>query len=494
LLAQSYLNALFQTLDQISAHPFRPRIADVLLISPPPEVGNVPVTAPVVLGQQVGIDLTPLLRRAHGGVLILSANDLLVTLGQSTGAWAALREALLTQQLTLRGTVAPPIPLAVKVAVVGSFAQWNVLVEAAPDFAHLFRYRAFLEPRVPWSQEGEAVYAALADGLAAQDQLPSPDPSAVAALIETGARRVESRRYLSTNITRLHDLVREAGHLVLSATRTASSGDVVISRREVEDVFARRQYEQGYFAQVELQRILEGRQLVPTDGDEVGAITGLWADLELPEESWHGGPSRHSATIGPGREERLIDVEREADAADKSHIEGALTMIGFLTWRYGHDVPISLVARLRGEQRQQANGGSASAAELFMLLSALADVPIWRCRAVTGQVGQHGDIQAIGGVNQKIEGFWRLCRARWNAGEHPNQGFGVLIPVANVDDLMLPREVAQDIAEQGWFTIWPISTLDEALPLLTGWTADEIHSRVARRLHAFYDIAARLHT
>jgi predicted ATP-dependent protease len=169
-----------------------------------------------------------------------------------------------------------------------------------------------------------------------------------------------------------------------------------------------------------------------------------------------------------------------------------MTMEGYLANRYGQDRPVSLSARIRFEQQHGGTGGdSASAAELFALLSALAQVPIRRSVAVTGAVGQYGEIQPIGGVNTKIEGFFDLCRARRAAGEQPVGGYGAIIPAVNTRDLMLRPDVAYAIAQEGWFSIWPINWVDEGIPLLMGVPADQIHARVNDRLKRFYELATQ---
>ncbi|HEX8035115.1 MAG TPA: S16 family serine protease, partial [Ktedonobacterales bacterium] len=192
--------------------------------------------------------------------------------------------------------------------------------------------------------------------------------------------------------------------------------------------------------------------------------------------------------------ERIVDIEREAAAADPNHVRGLLTMEGYLTHRYGQNRRLSIVARVRFEQEHGATGGdSASAAELFALISALAQVPLRRSLAVTGAVGQYGEIQPIGGVNTKIAGFWEICRARRAQGEQSDGGYGVIIPATNTRDLMLHPEIAASIANEGWFHILPISTVDEGLTLLTGLPAQSIHDRVEQRLHQFSELSKREH-
>jgi predicted ATP-dependent protease len=222
----------------------------------------------------------------------------------------------------------------------------------------------------------------------------------------------------------------------------------------------------------------------------VGQINGLTVVTVYPPgpDSRFGVPFRLTVTVTPGRE-RLVDVEREADHADRSHVAGALTMAGYLAWRYGHDRPIHAVARLRFEQGGTTSGPSASAAELFALLSALAGVPLRACVAVTGAVGQHGEVQVIGGVSDKIEGFWQICRLRREQGELPDGAYGILVPAANTGDLLLRPEVAQAIAEEGWFHIWPIANVDQGIPMLTGMPAQGVHERVNATLDRYYSLA-----
>ncbi|HEV2238952.1 MAG TPA: S16 family serine protease, partial [Ktedonobacterales bacterium] len=237
--------------------------------------------------------------------------------------------------------------------------------------------------------------------------------------------------------------------------------------------------------------ILQDRERVPTTGAAVGQITGLSVLNYTPHEARFGTPFRVSVTVSPGQE-RLIDIERESRAADETHIAGALTMAGFLAWRYGRQRAINVVARTRFEQLDNETvGPSASAAELLALLSALAEAPVRAALAVTGAVSQQGEMQLVGGINAKIEGFWEICHARQAQGEAPAGGYGILIPAANAGDIMLRADIADDIASGGWFHIWPVATVDEALPLLTGLGASAIHARVARTLRRFTELVER---
>jgi predicted ATP-dependent protease len=371
------------------------------------------------------------------------------------------------------------------------------ILERSEDYGRLFRYRSVFEESAAWTEEAEAAYAALCDGVARVYSLPPFDHAAVGALIEEGARRtsIYSRSRVITDLALLRDLSVEAGRYAQERGESPAGGSatlagVTTTAADVDAVLARRRDTYSRPALESREDILTGRAVVPTAGSVVGQVNGLTVVTVYPPgpDSRFGVPFRLTVTVTPGRE-RLVDVEREADHADRSHVAGALTMAGYLAWRYGHDRPIHAVARLRFEQGGSTAGPSASAAELFALLSALAGVPIHSCVAVTGAVGQHGEVQVIGGVSDKIEGFWQICRTRRELGEIPSSTYGILIPAANMGDLMLRPEVAQVIAAEGWFHVWPIATVDEGIPLLTGLSASAIHERVDATLARYYELA-----
>ena len=437
--------------------------------------------APVVVGTLIREKLDDLLMRANGGVLILPATDPLVV----DGAWLALNAALTTR--TLRVKVGwPAMPLSVRVVLIGDNSAYTGLANAAGEFTRLFRYETWLNAATPWTANAEAAYAALADGVAWRHGLPACDVSGVARLVEEGARRGDglNRSYLSTDLLWLHDLVVESGRIARSRGAAAASGS------DVSAVLTRRRQMQVANARRVREAILSGQAITPTAGSAIGQINGLGIIEVHPSEGTFAVPIRISATVNAGRDERLLDIEREADQADADHVRGEMTIEGYLANRYGQAQPINLVARIRFEQEHGTTGGdSASGAILFALLSALAQTPIRYSYAVTGAVGQYGEMQPIGGVNTKIEGFWELCRQRRALGEQPDGGYGVLIPAVNGRDLMLRDEVAESIAREGWFHIWPVNTVDEAITVLTGVPADEITARVERRLARFHEIS-----
>ncbi|HEX9056855.1 MAG TPA: AAA family ATPase [Ktedonobacterales bacterium] len=437
--------------------------------------------APVVVASLIRNDIHDLLLRANGGVVVLSASELAGT----DGAWTTLATALRSGSLALKDGW-PVLPLNVRVALFGTGESYNTLYGASDDFGRLFRFEAWCVSVVDWTNEAEAAYAALADGVAHRYTLPRFDASAVARLVEEGARRADSqnRAHLTTDLLLLRDLAAEAGALASARHAAATSGS------DVSAALQRRRALQGVNARRVREAILTGQDIAPTSGAAIGQINGLGIFEFHPSEGNFAAPIRISATATAGRDERLVDIEHEARQADADHVRGAMTAEGYLAWRYGQSRPISLVARVRFEQEHGTTGGdSASGAVLFALLSALAQVPIRDSLSVTGAVGQYGEIQPIGGVNTKIEGFWELCRQRRAQGEQSPGGYGVLIPAVNARDLMLRDDVAESIASEGWFHIWPINTVDEGLPLLTGVSADEIHARVDQRLQRFYELS-----
>jgi hypothetical protein len=449
-------------------------------------------SAPVIVASPLrGGELTRALLRANGGVLILSATDL-VEREQTTAEWATLRAALRSGSLALRGVGEPAVPLALRVALIGAYSPLSVL-ERADDFGRLFRYRAKFDYQTPWTPEAEAIYATIASAVTRRYSLPALDATAVGGLVEEGARRSQDRHraYLTTDLLLPRDLTVEAARIAHARATAATSTTAVTTADDVEAALAARRAQQGETARLAREAILLARDQVPTTGAVVGQITGLSVLNYSPHEARFATPFRLSVTVSPGREQ-LIDIERESRSADETHIAGALTMAGFLAWRYGRHRAINVVARTRFEQLDNETvGPSASAAELFALLSALAEVPIHASLAVTGAVSQQGEMQLVGGVNAKIEGFWEICRVRQAQGEAPPGGYGILIPAANATDLMLRPDVAASIATGEWFHIWPVTSVDQALPLLTGMSARDIHDRVAQTLQHFTEIVAR---
>jgi lon-related putative ATP-dependent protease len=437
------------------------------------------------------------LHHANGGYLMLDAQRLLA----GNFGWASLKRALnageirietLEQLLSTASTVSlqpEPIPLDVKVVLLGSSPTYYLLSAVDDDFKELFKVPADFDDRVERTADATLLYARFIAAVVRREQLRPFDRSAVARVIERAARLVGDSDRLSTGLRDIVDLLQEADQLA------ADGGKSTVTAAEVQKaVDAQFRRSDRIYRRLQ-EEIGRGTIRVETDGAEVGQVNGL-SVMTLGGLSF-GNPSRITARVRLGRGE-VVDIEREVELGGPLHSKGVLILSGFLGGRFGNARPLTLNASLVFEQSYGGvDGDSASAAELFALLSALAEAPINQSFAVTGSVDQLGRIQAIGGVNEKIEGFFDACRITGFTGRQ-----GVIIPASNVKHLMLRQDVVGAAAE-GRFRIFPIETVDEGLELLTGIPAGEpdkdgnypdgtLNQRIAARLDAFAAKAAEL--
>jgi lon-related putative ATP-dependent protease len=416
------------------------------------------------------------LHRANGGYLVL---DVLRVLTQPF-AWDALKRSLraaeiriqsLGHELSLISTVSlepEPIPLNVKIVLVGERHLYYLLHAYDPEFAELFKVAVDFEDDIARDAGSDMAYAQTIAAVARREKLRPLDRSGVARVIERLSREAGDAEKISVNMGALADLLRETDYWAGNSGRAVITGEDV--RRAIEAQIARA----DRVKQKLQEHIQRGSLLIDTTGSRSGQVNGL-AVLQLGGYSF-GTPHRITARtrLGGGG---VVDIERESEMGGPIHSKGVLILSGFLAGRYVVNKPLSVSASLVFEQSYGGvEGDSASSAELYALLSALADAPIRQSFAVTGSVNQHGEVQAIGGVNEKIEGFFEVCRARGLSGEQ-----GVLIPESNVKNLMLNDEVVQAVAD-GRFAIYPIRHVDEGIALLTGDAAATIHSRVEHRL------------
>jgi len=412
------------------------------------------------------------LHRANGGFLVLDALKVL----QQPYAWEGLKRCLkagvvriesLSDLIGLSSTVQlepEPMPLDVKIVLIGERLVYYLLSQYDPDFAALFKINADFESEIERNADNSRAYAQLIATLARRERLRPLSAAAVARLIEHAARLAGDAQRLSTQTQPLHDLMREADHLA------GAGGSPRIERAHVEDALAAHERRHERLRRRQLDLILRGQILVDTAGQHVGQVNGL-AVVALGEDTF-AHPVRITATVRVGAGE-VIDIEREVKLGGPIHSKGVLILSSFMAARYGRQVPLSLKASLVFEQSYAGiEGDSASVAELAALLSAVAEAPIMQALAVTGSVNQFGVVQPVGGINEKIEGFFDLCAARGLSGEQ-----GVLIPAANVAHLMLKPAVVQ-AARQGLFRIWPVATVDEALALLTGLAPEALDARI----------------
>ena len=435
------------------------------------------------------------LHKANGGYLIIDARRLL----QSPFAYEALKRALKSSEIRIEPpaetsglgvvpqTLDPaPIPLDVKVILTGEREIYYMLAEGDPDFLGLFKVQADFDDAIARTPANDRAYAGVIASIIDEHKLKAADASGVARIIEEGARLADDREKLSVEIGYISDLVREADYWANKARRDIISIDDV---KAAVDAQIRRADRIKDRAQETIER---GVVLVDTDGLKVGQVNGL-AVMQVGQFMF-GRPSRITARVSMGQG-RIVDIEREAKLGGATHSKGMMILQGFIAGRYAQKLPLSLGATLTFEQSYGGvDGDSASSTEIYALLSALANVPINQGFAVTGSVNQWGEVQAIGGANYKIEGFFDICKARGLTG-----GQGVLIPASNVQHLMLREDVVEACkAEQ--FSVYGVDTIDRGIEILTGMAAgaltddetyptDSINGRVDARLRNFAEAA-----
>ena len=436
------------------------------------------------------------IHRANGGYLLLEARKLL----SEPYAWEALKRALRSECIKIEApgaaaspmtttTLEPePIPLDVKVILFGDRQLYYRLAALDPDFNDLFKVAADFEEVLEREDDADLLYAQLLGSIARREDIRPLDPTAVARVIDRSARLSGSSEKLSVRMGPVVDLIREADFWA------AEAGDEVLSRDHIERALDEQERRVSRVRERSYEIITDDTILIDTDGAKIGQINGL-SVLQLGGFSF-GKPTRISARVGVGTG-RVIDIEREVELGGPLHTKGVLILSGFLAARFAQDYPLSLAATLVFEQSYGGvDGDSASSTELYALLSALADAPIKQSFAVTGSVNQHGEIQAIGGVNEKIEGFFEICEHRGLTGDQ-----GVLIPPANVRNLMLSQKVVE-AARKGTFHIHAVDRIDQGIELLTGMPAGErdadgrfpegsINDKVERRLRHFAEARQR---
>jgi len=430
------------------------------------------------------------LHRANGGYLILDAVKVLT----QPLAWETLKRALrarevrtesLGQALSLITTVSlepEPIPLDIKVVLVGERMLYYLLHNYDPEFGELFKVGADFEEDMRREPQSDALYARMLATLARKEGLLPLAPDAVARVIEQAARDAGDREKLSLRMRDLLDLLRESDFW------TREKAQTVVTAAHVENAIDAREQRAGRIYDRQQEAVQNGTLLIDTSGERVGQANGL-AVIELGGFSF-GMPHRITARVRAGGG-RVIDIEREVALGGPLHSKGVLILSGYIAGHYAIKAPLTLTASLVFEQSYGGvDGDSASMIELITLLSALADVPLKQGIAMTGSVNQQGDVQPIGGVNEKIEGFFRVCKTRGLTG-----GNGVIIPASNARHLMLRGEVIDAVAA-GKFSVYTVRNVDQGLEILTGMTAGErnplgrfpegtVNHRVEQRLIEF---------
>ncbi|MBO1924318.1 Lon protease family protein [Thiomicrorhabdus sp. 6S3-12] len=402
------------------------------------------------------------LHQANGGYLVLDVRKIL----SSPYAWEGLKRALssreikiesLEQLMSLASTTSlqpEPIPLDIKVVLTGSRLLYYLLKHYDPEFSRLFKVSADFSEDMIRDDDNIELYVRLIAGIQQRNHLLPLDRNAVEKVIEQSSRMAQDAFRISLHMGNLSDLLVEADHWARKQRRES------IAKQDVRQAIEMRLFMMGQIKERLQEAVIRGIYKIATSGEAVAQVNGL-SVMELDGYAF-GRPSRITATarLGSGK---VIDIEREVELGGAIHSKGVMILSSYLASHYARERPLALSATLVFEQSYGSlEGDSASAAELCTLLSAIAEVPLKQSLAITGSVNQHGEIQAIGGVNEKVEGFFDICRERGLSGEQ-----GVIIPHSNIQHLMLKEEIVQAV-EKGKFHLYAVSKIDEAMTLLTG--------------------------
>jgi lon-related putative ATP-dependent protease len=407
------------------------------------------------------------IHRANGGYLVLPVEDTL----RNLLSWDGLKRTLRSKEIhieelgELLGYIATkslrpqPIPLDIKIVLVGGPTFYHLLYEYDEEFPELFKVKADFDIRMDLTDQNVHDFVSFLCTFCQKENLRHLDSSGVARLMEHALRLAADQEKMSTHFGALADVVYEAHYWAL---REDSAN---ITAQHVQKALDEKIYRSNLTQKHIQEMIARGTILIETTGQTPGQLNGL-SVIGLGDYMF-GQPTRITATVGPGRE-GIIDIEREVEMGGPIHSKGVLILGGYLSHKYAQDKPLTLSARLVFEQSYEGvEGDSASSTELYSILSALSGLPIKQGTAVTGSVNQRGEVQAIGGVNQKIEGFYNVCKAKGLTGEQ-----GVIIPMSNVKNLMLREEVVEAVRSNK-FHIWTVETIDEGIQILTGVPAGD---------------------
>ncbi len=402
------------------------------------------------------------LHEANGGYLVLPARELLT----SPLSYSALKRALQTKEILIEEASGPtgaltvksldpePIPLTLKVIVIGEPMLYQQLYLLDPEFRELFKVKAEFDTTMDRTDENIQVYGAFVCMLHDKEDLRPLTADAIAAVVDYSSRLADNQTKLSIRFDIIADIIREANFYAQEQQKS------IIEISEIKRSLEERIYRSNLLAE-KIRELIEKRViLITTDGNVVGQVNGL-SVLSLGDFSF-GRPQRVTASVALGRG-KIVDIEREAKLGGPLHTKGVLILSGYLANKFGKNKLLGLAARIVFEQSYSGiDGDSASSTELYALLSVLSDIPIQQRFAVTGSVNQHGEVQAIGCVNEKIEGYFEVCKAKGLTGNH-----AVIIPKSNMQNLMLKDEVIQAV-RTGKFHIYAVETIDEGIELLTG--------------------------
>lgn len=432
--------------------------------------------------------------QANGGYLILNVLDVL----RQPFSWDALKRVIKTREAKIEdpgefygfstaGLRPEPIPVEVKVILVGPPLLYHLLQAYEEDFSKIFKVKADFDVDVERDERQDRQYARFVSKLCRDEGLPHFGADAVAEIIHQGFRVAERHDRLSLRFSLISDVIREAGYWA------RRDGRSFVTRADVETAVAHKRHRSNLPEQWIQDEIREGTLMVDLDGEVVGQVNGL--SIQLLGDYAFGRPTRITTRTFVGTK-GVIDIQREAELAGHIHSKGVMTLAGFLAGKFAGAHPFALNATLTFEQTySEVEGDSAAVAELAAILSSLANVPVRQYLAITGSVNQLGEVQPIGGVNEKIEGFFESCKKRGLTGKQ-----GVIIPARNAKHLALRHDVVEAVA-RGTFTVYGVNTVEEAIELLTGLPAgergpdgeyppDTVYGRAAKRLAEMAQIVA----
>ncbi|MBN1614438.1 MAG: AAA family ATPase [Deltaproteobacteria bacterium] len=404
--------------------------------------------------------------RANGGYLVLNALDVFI----EPGVWLALKRTLRNRTMEIQSfdpfylfassALKPePIEIKVKVVMIGDAYLYERLYELDEDFKKIFKVKADFDTVMERKDETQRKYAEFIRKICSDEHLLPFDRSGTAAVIEYGVRLAGRQKKLSTEFHRITDILREASYWA------GKEGGSRVTEKHVDQAIEEKIYRKKMIEEKIQEMIADGLILIDSEGSRVGQVNGLSVH-DLGEYAF-GRPSRITAQTSMGKA-GIINIERESDLSGRTHNKGVLILAGYLRGKYAQDKPLTLTTSICFEQSYGGiDGDSASSTEVYAILSSLADLPIRQEVAVTGSVNQNGEIQPIGGINQKIEGFFDVCNVRGLTGTQ-----GVMIPHQNIGDLMLRKGIVEAVS-QGKFHIYPVQTIDQGIEILTGVPAGQ---------------------
>ncbi len=424
------------------------------------------------------------LHRANGGFLIVHAKDLLT----NPFCWDTLKRALINQEITVENigeqyrsvpiiTLKPEaVELDLKIIMIGSPYIYYLLYNYDDEFSELFKIKADFDTEMERNERNIAKFSDFISSVINRDQLKEFSAEAVSAMIDFSSRLTGDREKLSTKFNEIIEILVEAD------VWSDSFGEEIVSGESVKKAIEEKEMRSNLLEEKIQEQIDRDHLLLDVSGREVGQINGL-SVYQAGNYSF-GRPARITARSYLGKE-GVINIEREAKMSGRIHSKGVMILTGYLGGKYAQDAPLSLTASIAFEQSYGGvDGDSATCAEVVALLSSLADIPVRQDIAITGSMNQKGVVQPIGGVNEKIEGFFKVCQAKGLTGEQ-----GVIIPQRNLDNLMLEQEIIEAV-DQGKFNLFSIDEIDQALEIMLDKEAEEIHNAVKEKLEEYAEIEA----